>query len=125
MLAMLLLVAGGGVGAANATSNASPTTVVAASQAVQPTVTTAVRVAYDTVPMHACQEQGHAGASVWNPYANGWWCYGVDFAPPFVTNAGMVDFPAYCSRHYPDSQATNRNNSVFGWKCERIEQRDI
>lgn len=134
MLAMLLLAGGVSVSTANAAVDLSATktpvsriivSTELATQSIASDTAYPVRVAYGTSPTQACWDQGHAAAQVWNPWANGWYCVDASYTPPFVAPAGMVDFPAYCSRYYPGSQAVNRDNSLFGWKCERVEMRDI
>jgi hypothetical protein len=76
-------------------------------------------VIYDTNPVQACQEQGHMGASFWNPGPYGWFCYDPVPSPPFWTPAGGVDFQGWCNRHVSGSRAIIYKNNLFGWKCSR------
>lgn len=76
-------------------------------------------VRYSVNMTQACQEKGHFAASYWNWTAYGWYCYDLSFPALSIAPAGGVDVQAWCSRHYPGSEAKVIENNLWGWRCIR------
>lgn len=73
------------------------------------------------MPVAVCNQQGHWGASTWNPFdAYASYCYDLGFGLPAslgFTPAGDLDVQGYCNAKYPGSKAVVVENNTFGWKC--------